>query len=462
MSSAAEWRGLLNLLLGGLGGALARGQQRTLTTAVLRALAAGAARGDDLECWEGPGAVLGGDQRGDGVADEATGLRESASALVDSAKAGDLRGRAVATLVGAGLLNGLMGQGRAEVLGPLATELARAVVRSTSEAHAMVVASPELSAQAADMGAAAARALVLLASNGPAISRMVAAEGAWLRGKEAGRALSALLRIGVQVLVPAERGEGLAGQVCRRCIRGSEDLALACVELFKVADEAGQAEALSTLRGYAQSLAGAVALEGGGASCGVALTLQLCTQLAEPSHAALKSPQHVTWLLEALVAGAAGAGGVPVDEDEPQVSRAVAAVRMNLDGQADDALIAAARDWALAGLEGGGVAPAGGGEAEGSGDRQLPVVLRLAFALCVEPRRPAPYEHVSRVVSWLLERIETERGGPLLRAQVHTCMRALLGRPSLLAYRAGLDQHWDEARCRVIAAYTRVSDNILD
>jgi len=135
-------------------------------------------------------------------------------------------------------------------------------------------------------------------------------------------------------------------------------------------------------------------------------------------------------------------------------------------------------------------------------------LVHLAFALCIETRRPAPHQYVADLSKFLLDRVQAPTmplGLPLeswasgrtastrgispssssdsssptggtsskrsssgvavtaasaavaaelrVQALVHKSLRKLLANPHLLAYRAGRKEHWDEARRRVAATY---------
>lgn len=64
---------------------------------------------------------------------------------------------------------------------------------------------------------------------------------------------------------------------------------------------------------------------------------------------------------------------------------------------------------------------------------------------------------MSAVLQGLLRMVGDPVAGPLLRRDAHVCLRAVVANPRVLAYRAGLSAHWDEARRRVLVSYVKVS-----
>jgi hypothetical protein len=77
-------------------------------------------------------------------------------------------------------------------------------------------------------------------------------------------------------------------------------------------------------------------------------------------------------------------------------------------------------------------------------------------SLCLETRRPQPYPSVSQVISRLLTCIETLPPSSLSRQSAHRRLRSIVANPRVLAYRAGPQVHWDEARRRVLVSYVQV------
>jgi len=81
--------------------------------------------------------------------------------------------------------------------------------------------------------------------------------------------------------------------------------------------------------------------------------------------------------------------------------------------------------------------------------------VRVGSHVCLMLSTPAPYYYVSKMTQTLL-RLVTTHPSRDVNAEVHHLCRLIVSRPRILAYRAGSDQHWDEARKRVIVAYTKV------
>jgi len=92
-------------------------------------------------------------------------------------------------------------------------------------------------------------------------------------------------------------------------------------------------------------------------------------------------------------------------------------------------------------------------------ENRLAFLINLAFAICIQTRRPAPHQYVAELTRFLLQGVLCPYfpKGDVAQAQVHRCLRSLISNPNLLAYRAGRIEHWDEARRRVMAAYVRVA-----
>lgn len=89
-------------------------------------------------------------------------------------------------------------------------------------------------------------------------------------------------------------------------------------------------------------------------------------------------------------------------------------------------------------------------------DRRGSLWQRACVSLCLETRRPQPYPSVSQVISRLLTCIETLPPSSLSRQSAHRRLRSIVANPRVLAYRAGPQVHWDEARRRVLVSYVQV------
>ncbi len=325
------------------------------------------------------------------------------------------------------------------------------------------------------------RALVLLGLSRFCARSFEGESRAWTR--EWGTCLAALLRLALEDVVvsgtsnDSARGKQraqyqadvLAGTLCERCLgtggEKQQDMAKALTALFKASDAGGQTEAFSILRAYARSLATA----GKGDSWGLVLLLQVCLVLADPASAAIASTDQVIWVLEVLDALAGLVMARPASPSLLQGALLQASRNLQevLEDDGEEAWLKEARDWVMKAL---------GRQKERAAQRsitttpkhqpqsqqeenRLAYLIHLAFSLCIQTRRPAPHQYVAEITRFLLQEVLHPYfpRGTVAPAQVHKCLRAMVSNPTLLAYRAGRKEHWDEARRRVTAVYVRVA-----
>lgn len=394
--------------------------------------------------------------------------------------------------------------------------------------------------------AAAATATISHPRSAAAATSPPSSGGGWVPAQEWGACLTALLRLSVEEIVPSaaavdpaggplarqRRHQSLAHALAERGLgpASSQEWARSLKDMFKAADTESQRAALVTLRTYSRSLAASASTasstgqrEG---AYGAALVLQTCMVLADPSSAAVGSTEQATRVFEALeaissmvalgavgggggsetagagavaVAGAGvgsggGGGGASASAQELTLLRAAGNLQAVLEEDGEEGGLRNVRDWAMRELLQGKqqYGPPNAAQAE----NRLAFLIHLAFALCIETRRPAPHQYVADLTKFLLEQVAgdgttaaassstgtgtgsgmgsgTGREGPAITAAggsqaaaaaavaaerrvqvlVHKCLRKLLANPHLLAYRAGRKEHWDEARRRVTATY---------
>ena len=269
----------------------------------------------------------------------------------------------------------------------------------------------------------------------------------------------------------------------------------------------GQTEAFSILRSNARTVV-AAGITGGRSDAdpwGLVLLLQICLVLSDPASAAIASTEQVIWVLEVLDTLAAlvmvGPASPPsiLQDTLLQASGNLQAV---LEDDVEEGWLKEARDWIMkalgrqkerseqrakekAALGIGSSSNNSSGENSALGakegeqiqneqqqekqqqllqlerqeENRLAFLINLAFAMCIQTRRPAPHQYVAELTRFLLQEVLCPyfpKGG-VAQAQVHRCLRSLISHPNLLAYRAGRIRHWDEARRRVMATYVRVA-----
>jgi hypothetical protein len=322
----------------------------------------------------------------------------------------------------------------------------------------------------------------------------------WVPPQEWGGLLTALLRLSLEEVVPSgaspetgnaapRRHQTLARALCDRGLApsASQEWARALTHMFKAAHGEAQLAALDTLRTYSRATtattAASASLQRQGAY-GAALVLQTCLVLGDPSSATVGSTEQamrVFDILEAisglvpLGAGAGGgateAGGASAAALEWALLRAAGNLQAVLEEDGEEGGLRAVRDWAVRELL-RGKQQYGPPNAAAAANR-LAFLIHLAFALCIETRRPAPHSYVADLTKFLLDQVARPTSSGVgststssgvgratasaaerrVQALVHKCLRKLLANPHLLAYRAGRIEHWDEARRRVTATY---------
>lgn len=296
----------------------------------------------------------------------------------------------------------------------------------------------------------------------------------------------------------------LAANICERCLspvgNRQHEMAKAITALFKASDAIGQIEAFSILRSNARTVITADITGGksGTYPWGLVLLLQICLVLSDPASAAIASTGQVIWVLEVLdtVAALVGPASPPsiLQDTLLQASGNLQAV---LEDDVEEGWLKEARDWIMKALgrqkerakqrakemaslgigscsdksnstDSSSETPALGSkrgeqiqneQQQHQEENRLAFLINLAFAMCIQTRRPAPHHYVAELTRFLLQEVLCpyfpKRG--VAQAQVHRCLRSLISHPNLLAYRAGRIRHWDEARRRVMATYVRVS-----